>query len=36
VFKGHLQSSKQTGIWVAGNWFNTGDLGVWMPMAIFG
>ena len=27
VFKGYLQSSKNTGIWVDGDWFNTGDLG---------
>jgi fatty-acyl-CoA synthase len=26
VFKGYLQSSKNTGIWVDGDWFNTGDL----------
>lgn len=27
VFKGYLQSSKNAGIWVDGDWFNTGDLG---------
>lgn len=27
VFKGYLQSSKNTGIWIDGDWFNTGDLG---------
>lgn len=27
VFKGYLQSSKNAGIWVDGNWFNSGDLG---------
>lgn len=27
VFNGYLQSSKNAGIWVDGNWFNTGDLG---------
>ncbi|RMH84537.1 acyl-CoA synthetase [Pseudomonas sp. AOB-7] len=27
VFKGYLQASKNTGIWVDGDWFNTGDLG---------
>lgn len=27
VFKGYLQASKNAGIWVDGDWFNTGDLG---------
>lgn len=27
VFKGYLQTSKNAGIWVDGDWFNTGDLG---------
>ena len=27
VFKGYLQSSKNAGIWVDSDWFNTGDLG---------
>ncbi|MGE8497850.1 MAG: acyl-CoA synthetase [Pseudomonas sp.] len=27
VFKGYLQASKNQGIWVDGDWFNTGDLG---------
>lgn len=27
VFKGYLQTSKNTDIWVDGDWFNTGDLG---------
>ncbi|MFP6849552.1 MAG: acyl-CoA synthetase [Pseudomonas sp.] len=27
VFKGYLQTSKNNGIWVDGDWFNTGDLG---------
>ncbi|VXC77695.1 Fatty-acyl-CoA synthase [Pseudomonas sp. 8Z] len=27
VFKGYLQTSKNKGIWVDGDWFNTGDLG---------
>lgn len=27
VFKGYLQASKNGGIWVDGDWFNTGDLG---------
>jgi fatty-acyl-CoA synthase len=27
VFKGYLQAGKNAGIWVDGNWFNTGDLG---------
>lgn len=27
VFKGYLQASKNEGIWVDGDWFNTGDLG---------
>ncbi|HBZ92744.1 MULTISPECIES: acyl-CoA synthetase [unclassified Pseudomonas] len=27
VFKGYLQASKNTGIWVDSDWFNTGDLG---------
>ncbi|WP_296272449.1 acyl-CoA synthetase [Pseudomonas sp. UBA6323] len=27
VFKGYLQASKNVGIWVDGDWFNTGDLG---------
>ncbi|SDH62768.1 acyl-CoA synthetase [Pseudomonas panipatensis] len=27
VFKGYLQSDKNKGIWVDGEWFNTGDLG---------
>ena len=27
VFKGYLQAGKNTGIWVDGDWFNTGDLG---------
>jgi fatty-acyl-CoA synthase len=27
VFKGYLQTSKNAGIWVDGNWFNSGDLG---------
>ncbi|QKE64293.1 acyl-CoA synthetase [Aquipseudomonas campi] len=27
VFKGYLQTSKNEGIWVDGDWFNTGDLG---------
>lgn len=27
VFKGYLQTDKNRGIWVDGDWFNTGDLG---------
>jgi fatty-acyl-CoA synthase len=27
VFKGYLQASKNSGIWIDGDWFNTGDLG---------
>lgn len=27
VFRGYLQASKNAGIWVDGDWFNTGDLG---------
>ncbi|MGG2399588.1 acyl-CoA synthetase [Pseudomonas sp. SH1-B] len=27
VFKGYLQANKNAGIWVDGDWFNTGDLG---------
>ncbi|WP_333985345.1 acyl-CoA synthetase [Ectopseudomonas khazarica] len=27
VFKGYLQTSKNAGIWVDGDWFSTGDLG---------
>jgi fatty-acyl-CoA synthase len=27
VFKGYLQTSKNAGIWVDADWFNTGDLG---------
>ncbi|WP_337057238.1 acyl-CoA synthetase [Pseudomonas sp. USHLN015] len=27
VFKGYLQAGKNAGIWVDGDWFNTGDLG---------
>lgn len=27
VFKGYLQADKNRGIWVDGDWFNTGDLG---------
>ncbi|AIG01505.1 AMP-binding domain protein [Pseudomonas fluorescens] len=27
VFKGYLQPDKNTGIWLDGDWFNTGDLG---------
>ncbi|WP_137818027.1 acyl-CoA synthetase [Pseudomonas sp. 2FG] len=27
VFNGYLQADKNTGIWVDGDWFNTGDLG---------
>lgn len=27
VFKGYLQAGKNKGIWVDGDWFNTGDLG---------
>jgi fatty-acyl-CoA synthase len=27
VFKGYLPASKNAGIWVDGDWFNTGDLG---------
>lgn len=27
VFEGYLQASKNAGIWVDGDWFNTGDLG---------
>ena len=27
VFSGYLQASKNAGIWVDGDWFNTGDLG---------
>ncbi|AYC31910.1 acyl-CoA synthetase [Pseudomonas cavernae] len=27
VFQGYLQTSKNQGIWVDGDWFNTGDLG---------
>lgn len=27
VFKGYLQAAKNAGIWVDGDWFNTGDLG---------
>jgi fatty-acyl-CoA synthase len=27
VFKGYLQTSKNQGIWVDGDWFNSGDLG---------
>ena len=27
VFAGYLQASKNAGIWVDGDWFNTGDLG---------
>lgn len=27
VFKGYLQADKNTGIWLDGDWFNTGDLG---------
>lgn len=27
VFSGYLQADKNAGIWVDGNWFNTGDLG---------
>ncbi|WP_341781721.1 acyl-CoA synthetase [Ectopseudomonas mendocina] len=27
VFKGYLQAGKNAGIWVVGDWFNTGDLG---------
>ncbi len=27
VFKGYLQADKNTGIWIDGDWFNTGDLG---------
>jgi fatty-acyl-CoA synthase len=27
VFKGYLQASKNSGIWIDGDWLNTGDLG---------
>jgi fatty-acyl-CoA synthase len=29
VFRGYLRDSDNRGIWVAGGWFNTGDLGRW-------